>query len=103
MTDQNKSAKSDKKDPSTYTAYGDPINDTHPSLNDQHTKATSPIAQSTQNVSSGRINPDTKKDETSAYGDPIIDNSTSPSYEYKLSNSAVAKSTQTKNTDTYLE
>lgn len=93
MTDQNKSAKSDKKDPSTFTAYGDPINDTHPSLNDQHTKATSPIAKSTQNVSSGRINPDTKKDDTSAYGDPIIDNS----------NSTIAKSTQTKNGFTYLE
>lgn len=103
MTDQNKSAKSDKKDPSTFTAYGDPINDTHPSLNDQHTKATSPFAKSTQNVSSGRINPDTKKDDTSAYGDPIIDNSTSPLDEDNLANSTIAKSTQTKNGFTYLE
>jgi len=99
MTDQNKRAKSDKKDPSSYTAYGDPINDMHPSVNDQHTKATSPIAESTQNVSSGRINPDTKKDDTSVYGDPIIDNSTSLSYEDKPANSTIAKSTQTKNTD----
>ncbi len=103
MTDQNKSAKSDKKDPSTFTAYGDSTTDTHPSLNDQHTKATSPIAESTQNVSSGRINPDTKKDDTSAYGDPIIDNPTSTLDKGKLANSTIAKSTQSKNGFTYLE
>ena len=59
MSEQN--AKSlNKKETSTYTAYGDPINEKSPANNDQYTKATSPIAESTQNVSSGRINPDTK-------------------------------------------
>lgn len=108
MTGQNKRTNSDtsldKKDTSTYTAYGDPINDTPPSINNQYqyTKATSPIADSTQSVSSGRINPNTKKQDTSAYGDPITDNSTFNADEYKQASSAIAKSTQNKNTDLHV-
>ena len=105
MTGQNKHTNSkelDKKDTSTYTAYGDPIDDTPPTITNQYTKATSPIADSTQSVSSGKINHDTKKQDTSAYGDPIKDNSTFNTDEYKLANSTIAKSTQDKNTDLHL-
>ena len=106
MTDQNKNKNSDqsldKKDTSTYTAYGDPINDTPPAINNQYKKASSSIAESTQSVSSGRINADTKKLDTSTYGDPIKDNSTINNNEFKLANSTIAKSTQNKNTDLHV-
>lgn len=77
----------DKEDTSTYTAFGDPIKDT------------SPIAESTQSVSSGKTNPDTKKHDTAAYGDPIINTSSINNDEFKLASSTIAKSTQSKNTN----
>lgn len=89
----------DKKDTSTYTAFGDPIKDTPPTINNQYTKATSPIADSTQSVSSGKTNPDTKKHDTAAYGDPIINTSSINNDEFKLASSTISKSTQSKNTN----
>ena len=88
----------DKKDTFTYTAYGDPIKDTPPTINNQYTEATSPIADSTQNVSSGRTHPDTKKHDTAVYGDTIIDTSSVDNDKFKLASSTIAKSTQSKNT-----
>lgn len=108
MTEQNKSTNSkkvDNKDTSTYSAYGDPLSDTPSAMNKQYKKATSPIAESTQSVSSGRINPDTKKSDTSAFGDPMIDNSNSTNNnydDYKLANSTIAKSTQNNNSDLHV-
>jgi hypothetical protein len=61
----------DKKDTSTYTAYGDPINDSSPTSNNMYAKATSPIAESTQNDSRIRLNIKSKKKDTTAYGDPV--------------------------------
>ena len=102
MNNTNADKNLEKKDTSTYTAYGDPIIEKPSTINNQHTKAASPIADSTQSVSSGRINPDTKKHDTAAYGDPIKDNSTLNTDEYKLATSTIAKSTQTKNTDLHI-
>ena len=59
------------KDTSTYTAYGDPIKDSSPSSNNMYAKATSPIAESTQNDSNIRLNIKSKKKDTTAYGDPV--------------------------------
>ena len=89
----------DKEDTSTYSALGDPIKDTPPTINNQYTKATSPIAESTQSGSYGRTNPDTKKHDTAAYGDPIINTSSINNDEFKLTSSTISKSTQPKNTD----
>ena len=41
-----------KKDPNTYTAYGDPVKTSSPTINNEFKKATSPIAESTQNGNS---------------------------------------------------
>jgi len=102
MTGQNKRVNTDKnKEISTYIAFGDPVNNTPPAINEQKTKATTTIADSTQNVRSGRINSDTKKHDTSAYGDPIIATSTFNTDEYEKANSTIAKSTHTKNQDSH--
>ena len=44
----NASASDNKKDPSTHTAYGDPVKSSSPTINDQFKKGTSPIADSTE-------------------------------------------------------
>lgn len=43
-----------KKDPTTYTAYGDPVIASSPTINNEFKKATSTIAESTQNGNSRR-------------------------------------------------
>ena len=48
----NASASEKKKDPTTYTAYGDPVKASSPTINNQFKKATSTIAESTQNGTS---------------------------------------------------
>lgn len=45
----NASASKKKKDPTTYTAYGDPVKGSSPTINNDFKRATSPIAKSTQN------------------------------------------------------
>lgn len=56
MTNQNMntdaSASKKKKDPTTYTAYGDPVKASSPTINNEFKKATSTIAESTQNGNS---------------------------------------------------
>jgi hypothetical protein len=56
MTDQNMntnaSASKKKKDPNTDTAYGDPVKSSSPTINNEFKKATSTIAESTQNGNS---------------------------------------------------
>ena len=50
MTNQNMNTSNNKKkDPTTYTAYGDPVKDSSPPINNEFKKSTSPIAESTQN------------------------------------------------------
>lgn len=44
-----------KTDPSTWTAYGDPVKSSKPTINDQFKKSTSPIAESTQEGKSRNI------------------------------------------------
>jgi hypothetical protein len=41
-----------KKDPTTDTAYGDPVKSSSPTINNEYKKATSTIAESTQNGNS---------------------------------------------------
>jgi len=48
----NASASKNKNDPSTYTAYGDPVKSSSPTINNEFKKSTSPIAESTQNGTS---------------------------------------------------
>ncbi|MER2089695.1 MAG: hypothetical protein ABS920_08155 [Sporosarcina sp.] len=48
----NASASKKKKDSTTYTAYGDPVKASSPTINNEFKKATSPIAESTQNGTS---------------------------------------------------
>jgi len=54
MTQQNMntSASNKKKDPNTYTAYGDPVKASSPTINNEFKKSTSPIAESTQDGNS---------------------------------------------------
>ena len=56
MTNQNMntnaSADKKKKDPTTFTAYGDPVKSSSPTINNDFKKATSTIAESTQNGNS---------------------------------------------------
>ena len=47
--------KEPKNEPNTFTAYGDPVKDSSPPIQDKHKKANSPIAKKTQNTSSGKI------------------------------------------------
>ena len=44
----NESNNQKKKDPTTFTAYGDPVKASSPTINNEFKKATSPIAESTQ-------------------------------------------------------
>jgi len=48
------SASQKKKDPTTDTAYGDPVITSSPTINNEFKKATSTIAESTQNGNSRR-------------------------------------------------
>ena len=48
-TNTNASASKKKKEPTTDTAYGDPVKSSSPTMNNEYKKATSPIAESTQN------------------------------------------------------
>jgi hypothetical protein len=48
----NASASKKKKDPTTDTAYGDPVKSYSPTINNEFKKATSTIAESTQNGNS---------------------------------------------------
>ena len=81
MTQQNinanEHASKKKKDPTTETAYGDPVIASSPTINNDYKKATSTIAESTQNDGSGSSNANEnagmrQKDPTTytAYGDP---------------------------------
>ena len=50
MTQQNtNTSNKNKKDPTTDTAYGDPVISSSPTINNKYKKSTSPIAESTQN------------------------------------------------------
>ncbi|WP_172370382.1 hypothetical protein [Sporosarcina jiandibaonis] len=51
-TNTNASASENKKDPTTDTAYGDPVKASSPPINNEFKKADSPIAESTQNGTS---------------------------------------------------
>jgi hypothetical protein len=57
MTHQNMnvSASKKQKDPTTDTAYGDPVKNSSPTINNEYKKATSPIAESTQNGKSRNV------------------------------------------------
>ena len=50
MTHQNMNVSASKKqnDPTTDTAYGDPVKTSSPTINNEYKKATSTIAESTQ-------------------------------------------------------
>ena len=48
----NASASKKKKGPTTETAYGDPVKASSPTINNEFKKATSAIAESTQNGNS---------------------------------------------------
>jgi hypothetical protein len=51
-TNTNANASENKKDPTTDTAYGDPVKSSSPTVNNEFKKAHSPIAESTQNGTS---------------------------------------------------
>ena len=80
--DANEIAGTKKNDPTTDTAYGDPVIASSPTINNEYKKATSTIAESTQNGSTGDSNKNaavnentsTKKKDTTtatAFGDPV--------------------------------
>jgi hypothetical protein len=56
MTNQNMNSNASeskkKNDPTTYTAYGDPVKASEPTINNEFKKATSTIAESTHNGNS---------------------------------------------------
>ena len=102
MSQQNMN--SNKKDPTTDTAYGDPVIASSPTINNDFKKASSPIAESTQSgntrsskaIGMANEHANKKKNEPTtetAYGDPVIVSSPTINNEYKQATSTIAEST----------
>ena len=102
MSQQNMNT--NKKDPTTETAYGDPVITSSPTINNEYKQASSTIAVSTQNGNTrsskangiANVNANKKKNEPTtetAYGDPVIASSPTINNEYKQASSTIAEST----------
>ena len=92
-----------KNDPTTDTAYGDPVISSSPTINNEYKQASSTIAESTQNdkarssKTNGMANEYASKmnepTTDTAYGDPVIASSSTINNEYKQASSTIAEST----------